>query len=151
MGENDRFCTFHDAVKFTLIGMLYGALAVFIILTALNVFEEKPEDSGKIGQVLETAKKKKNGSVKILIPVRPDGTATWTHICCDCALTHKVKDTIIYTFGLDGRRIMGIETEWTVDLEAMEKNRREKWGPFWKKGAQELQFPWASEYAYPGF
>lgn len=53
MGENQEPCTFHDAVKFTIIGMLYGGLLVFVAMAGLGAFEEKASGNPGIGETTQ--------------------------------------------------------------------------------------------------
>ena len=76
---------------------------------------------------------KENPSITATIRIEDDNVAKWTHICCDCALTHYVEMDVIRYFSLDGSARHGIRMTWVVDSDKTNKNRVRKFGPFWDR------------------
>lgn len=155
MYKNSSFI--RNATYHILLGMFLGGLVLLVVLDSLGAFTPKG-GQGFSYPVIETGKKKKdkkkrkeNPSVYAQVYVSPDGIVRWTHICCDCALTHKVKLQVISYFGLFQAQSYSIGMLWVVDSALTKDNRMDKWGPLWRKhrdGADEFGlFP--AEFGYP--
>ena len=85
--------------------------------------------------ILYTAKKKKKKpeSVDVTIDLFEYGSNLYgsiTHICCGCALTHKI---VFQIFKSDMLELPKLLMRWTTDEQKTERNRREKFGLDYKR------------------
>lgn len=101
-------------------GLVIGLLIGVFLVPAAYAKKSKKQPKG-------------NPEVVATIAIGDDKIARWSHICCDCSLSHYVKMRNVYYFGLDGSRKYAIEMTWVVDSEMTSKNRVKKFGPFWNR------------------